>query len=110
MSNTNIIFATARDSNQGAKSADGTTWKSSNLGTTFSYKSFGGEPGKFVYVTSDNLRRYTFANFGIIDNTIWHNGVLPDQQAGCIVAIAEGANTLFYSYDGAQFKIGPATV
>lgn len=110
MSNQNIIFAIAKDTNQGAKSLDGSSWSSSNLAATNEYRGLSGVAGKFMYLTYDPLRRYSINDYAIVDSSIWHPGTLPAPQTACVVAIAENATTLFYSYDGQNFIKGPESV
>lgn len=110
MSNQSIIFAIAKETNQGAMSVNGSTWQESNVASTNSYKGLGGIAGKFIYLTYDPLRKYSVNDYAIIDNINWKPGVMLSEQSPCIIAIAENATTLFYSYSGDTFLKGPESV
>jgi hypothetical protein len=109
--NQSIIFATARDTNVGAKSANGSTWSESNVSASEKYGPFGGDSTKFLYGVIDNLRKFSTKVFGITDNTLWRSGILPTQQSEeCIVLVSDELTRLYYSYDGVYFITGAESV
>lgn len=106
MSNGNIILAFARDTVTSAMSSTGNTFVAKSLATTQVWKDAAGEAGKFCYITNDSRSGQSMKAFATDDiGSNWHANLMPMPQQAAIIAIADGASSLYYSYDGTTFKV-----